>query len=65
MFLLTLVYLSGTQNNVVVVSGERGRKDFFNAKGLDLQEGFRILSGMVSVLDHRHATPTHQSNFLP
>jgi hypothetical protein len=36
------------QNNVVVVSGERGRRDFFNAKGLDLQEGFRILTGAVS-----------------
>jgi len=65
MFLLTLAHLSWTQNNVVVVSGERGRKDFFNAKGLDLQEGFRVLSGVVSVLDDLSCTPTHQSNFLP
>ena len=50
---------------MVVVSGERGRKDFFNAKGLDLQEGFRILSGVVSILDDLSCTPTHQSNFLP
>ncbi|KAI0052139.1 cytochrome P450 [Auriscalpium vulgare] len=35
------------RNNVVVVSGEQGRKDFFNAKGLDLQEGFRVLSGAL------------------
>ncbi|ETW77953.1 cytochrome P450 monooxygenase 90 [Heterobasidion irregulare TC 32-1] len=35
------------RNPVVVVSGERGRKDFFNAKGLDLQEGFRVLSGAL------------------
>ncbi|KAH9026162.1 hypothetical protein EDB84DRAFT_354734 [Lactarius hengduanensis] len=38
------------RNNVVVVSGEQGRKDFFNAKGLDLQEGFVVLSGAVPII---------------
>ncbi|KAI9438629.1 cytochrome P450 [Lactarius indigo] len=37
-------------NNVVVVSGEQGRKNFFNAKGLDLQEGFLILSGALPII---------------
>ncbi|KAH9973851.1 cytochrome P450 [Lactifluus volemus] len=37
-------------NNVVVVSGERGRREFLNAKGLDLQEGFRILSGALPLI---------------
>ncbi|EIM89162.1 cytochrome P450 [Stereum hirsutum FP-91666 SS1] len=35
------------RNPVLVVSGEKGRRDFFNAKGLDLQEGFRVLSGAL------------------
>ncbi|KXN82198.1 Lanosterol 14-alpha demethylase [Leucoagaricus sp. SymC.cos] len=35
------------RNNVVVVSGESGRQAFFSAKGLDLTEGFRILSGAI------------------
>ncbi|KAI0258284.1 cytochrome P450 [Gloeopeniophorella convolvens] len=34
-------------HKVVVVSGEQGRRDFFNTKGLDLQEGFRVLSGAL------------------
>ncbi|KAH9057069.1 cytochrome P450 [Lactarius deliciosus] len=38
------------RNNVVVVSGEQGRRDFFNAKGLDLQEGFAVLSGAVPII---------------
>ncbi|KAH8978743.1 cytochrome P450 [Lactarius hatsudake] len=38
------------RNNVVVVSGEQGRRDFFNAKGLDLQEGFTALSGAVPII---------------
>ncbi|KAI0298707.1 cytochrome P450 [Multifurca ochricompacta] len=38
------------RNNVVVISGEQGRKDFFNAKGLDLQEGFRVLSGALPLI---------------
>ncbi|KAH8987858.1 cytochrome P450 [Lactarius akahatsu] len=38
------------RNNVVVVSGEQGRRDFFNAKGLDLQEGFVILSGALPII---------------
>lgn len=41
--------LSRHQNPVLVISGEKGRKDFFNAKGLDLQEGFRVLSGAVRI----------------
>lgn len=35
------------QNTVIVVSGESGRQVFFSAKGLDLTEGFKILSGAV------------------
>ena len=35
------------QNTVVVVSGESGRHGYFTAKGLDLTEGFKILSGAV------------------
>lgn len=38
------------RNDVVVVSGEQGRKDFFNAKGIDLQEGFRVLSGALPLI---------------
>ncbi|KAA1472043.1 cytochrome P450 [Dentipellis sp. KUC8613] len=34
-------------NSVMVVSGEQGRRDFFNARHLDLQEGFRVLSGAL------------------
>ncbi|KAI0252466.1 cytochrome P450 [Lactifluus subvellereus] len=50
-FVLTLAHpLPWKQNNVVVVSGERGRRDFFSAKGLDLQEGFRILTGALPLI---------------
>jgi hypothetical protein len=35
------------QNTVMVVSGESGRQAFFSAKGLNLTEGFKILSGAV------------------
>ncbi len=45
----------------MVVSGERGRKDFFNARHLDLQEGFRVLSGAVrphSLAAHLHLALT-------
>ncbi|KAH9001792.1 cytochrome P450 [Lactarius akahatsu] len=39
------------RNNVVVVSGEQGRRDFFNAKGLDLQEGaVPIIHGVTTGL---------------
>ncbi|KAF8260831.1 cytochrome P450 [Lactarius quietus] len=38
------------RNNVVVVSGEQGRKDFFNAKGMDLHEGFMILTGGLPLI---------------
>ncbi|KAI0000216.1 cytochrome P450 [Russula compacta] len=38
------------RNIVVVVSGEQGRKDFCSAKGLDIQEGFEILSGAIPLL---------------
>ncbi|KAA1467260.1 cytochrome P450 [Dentipellis sp. KUC8613] len=34
-------------NSVMVVSGDQGRMDFFNAKSLDLHEGFRVLSGAL------------------
>ena len=48
------------QHTVIVVSGENARQKFFTTKGLDLTEGFKILSGAVSIiyqssLDiHRH-----------
>ncbi|KAL9710334.1 hypothetical protein Ac2012v2_006633 [Leucoagaricus gongylophorus] len=35
------------RNTVIVVSGESGRQVFFSAKGLDLTEGFKILSGAI------------------
>ncbi|KAI0035483.1 cytochrome P450 [Vararia minispora EC-137] len=35
------------RNHVIVISGEQARGDFLNAKGLDLQEGFRVLSGAL------------------
>ncbi|KAH9061072.1 cytochrome P450 [Lactarius vividus] len=38
------------RNNVVVVSGDQGRRDFFNARGLDLQEGFVVLSGALPII---------------
>ncbi|KAH9029058.1 cytochrome P450 [Lactarius pseudohatsudake] len=45
-----LFQFSLLRNNVVVVSGEQGRRDFLNAKGLDLQEGFAVLSGAVPLI---------------
>jgi hypothetical protein len=38
------------RNNVVVVSGESARQAFFSAKGLDLTEGFKILSGALPMV---------------
>ncbi|KAF8183163.1 cytochrome P450 [Pholiota molesta] len=38
------------RNTVVVVSGERARETFFTAKGLDLTEGFKILSGAIPMV---------------
>ncbi|PFH49347.1 hypothetical protein AMATHDRAFT_76242 [Amanita thiersii Skay4041] len=38
------------QNTVIVVSGEAAREAFFNAKGLDLTEGFKILSGAIPMV---------------
>ena len=40
---------SPQQNTVVVVSGESVRHGYFTAKGLDLTEGFKILSGAVRI----------------
>jgi hypothetical protein len=41
------------QHTVIVVSGENARQKFFTTKGLDLTEGFKILSGAVSIIfDH-------------
>ncbi|KAM6503649.1 Cytochrome P450 [Amanita muscaria] len=37
-------------NTVIVVSGEESRKAFFTAKGLDLTEGFKILSGAIPMV---------------
>ncbi|KAF8737882.1 hypothetical protein AX14_012256 [Amanita brunnescens Koide BX004] len=37
-------------NTVVVVSGESGRHGYFTAKGLDLTEGFKILSGAIPMV---------------
>ena len=38
------------QNTVIVVSGESARQKFFTARGLDLNEGFKMLSGAVSLI---------------
>ncbi|KAH9478669.1 Cytochrome P450 monooxygenase claM [Psilocybe cubensis] len=38
------------RNTVVVVSGETARQTFFTAKGLDLTEGFKILSGAIPMV---------------
>ncbi|KAJ7598870.1 cytochrome P450 [Mycena floridula] len=38
------------RNTVIVVSGESARKTFFSAKGLDLTEGFKILSGAIPMV---------------
>ncbi|KIJ99908.1 hypothetical protein K443DRAFT_155252 [Laccaria amethystina LaAM-08-1] len=38
------------QNKVIVVSGESARQAFFNARGLDLTEGFKILSGAIPMV---------------
>lgn len=67
--------LSRHQNPVLVVSGEKGRRDFFNAKGLDLQEGFRVLSGAVRIFtpscpyfaqtNHTNLTTPHSTHVTP
>lgn len=38
------------RNRVVVVSGELARKDFFSCKGLDINEGFKVLSGALPMM---------------
>jgi hypothetical protein len=38
-----------TQETVIVVSGESARKSFFANKHFDLTEGFKMLSGAVSI----------------
>ncbi|TFK26590.1 cytochrome P450 [Coprinopsis marcescibilis] len=38
------------RNSVIVVSGESARETFFTAKGLDLTEGFKILSGAIPMV---------------
>ncbi|KAG6811405.1 hypothetical protein H0H92_007598 [Tricholoma furcatifolium] len=38
------------RNTVIVVSGESARQAFFTAKGLDLTEGFKILSGAIPMV---------------
>ncbi|TFK49075.1 cytochrome P450 [Heliocybe sulcata] len=38
------------RHTVVAVSGETGRKAFLTAKGLDLNEGFKVLSGAIPML---------------
>lgn len=38
------------RNQVIVVSGERARETFFAARGLDLEQGFKILSGALPTL---------------
>jgi len=45
------------QNTVVVVSGETARQTFFTAKGLDLTEGFKILSGAVRLSSSHFILP--------
>ncbi|RDB29921.1 Lanosterol 14-alpha demethylase [Hypsizygus marmoreus] len=38
------------RNQVIIVSGESARQTFFTAKGLDLTEGFKILSGAIPMV---------------
>ncbi|KAI0346145.1 cytochrome P450 [Trametopsis cervina] len=38
------------RNTVIAVSGEPGRSDFFSCKGLDINEGFKVLSGAIPAL---------------
>ncbi|KAL0959941.1 hypothetical protein HGRIS_011605 [Hohenbuehelia grisea] len=38
------------RNQVIVTSGEKAREAFFSARGLDLTEGFKILSGALPML---------------
>ncbi|KAF8155617.1 cytochrome P450 [Crassisporium funariophilum] len=38
------------RNQVIVVAGESARQTFFTAKGLDLTEGFKILSGAIPMV---------------
>ncbi|THH29172.1 hypothetical protein EUX98_g5017 [Antrodiella citrinella] len=38
------------QHTVVAVSGAEGRKDFLNSRGLDINEGFKLLSGAIPML---------------
>ncbi|PPQ80554.1 hypothetical protein CVT25_001588 [Psilocybe cyanescens] len=49
-FMLLRVYSNLALNTVVVVSGETARQTFFTAKGLDLTEGFKILSGAIPMV---------------
>lgn len=36
------------QYTVIAVSGAEGRRDFLTSRGLDINEGFKLLSGAVS-----------------
>ncbi|KAH8101141.1 cytochrome P450 [Cristinia sonorae] len=38
------------QNTVIAVSGAEGRKDFLTSRGLDINEGFKLLSGAIPML---------------
>ncbi|KAK7462855.1 hypothetical protein VKT23_007431 [Stygiomarasmius scandens] len=38
------------RNTVIVVSGESARQAFFSAKGFDLTEGFKMLSGAIPMV---------------
>lgn len=58
-------HLTRIQNIVVVVSGEQGRKDFCNAKGLDIQEGYEILSGGVRISDYSSWLPPIRVTLRP
>lgn len=46
-----------SQNTVIAVSGEPGRRDFFTSKGLDINEGFKVLSGAVSTISITPSVP--------
>ncbi|KAK7470047.1 hypothetical protein VKT23_001484 [Stygiomarasmius scandens] len=47
------------QNQVIVLSGETAREAFFSTKGLDLTEGFKLLSGAIPVV--RGVTSEYQT----
>ena len=69
--LVNIFVFFSLQNTVIVVSGESARQVFFTAKGLDLTEGFKILSGAVSIVlpcppnSYNNCVCEHRSRWCP